>query len=86
MRFGSLDRLVVQLFARQEAVAADEAGDVHAWFEPAALHDRIDGVGRGGDDVAAADRFFGGGDRHDFDAGFALISRANFSRFSFVGL
>ena len=83
---GSLDRLVVELLSRQKAVAANQAGDMHACFEPAALHDRIDGVRRGADDIAAADRFFRRGHGHDFDACLWLISRANFSRFSFVGL
>src|SRR4030095_11282874 len=67
---GSLDRLVVELLAWQEAVAADQAGDVHAFFEPASLHDRIDGVRRGAHDIATADRFLSRCYGHDFRPSF----------------
>ncbi len=60
---------IVQLLARQEAVAPDDAVQVHAGFDILALDDRIDGVGGGGHDVAAADRFLCRIDWSHIDAG-----------------
>src|SRR5207344_1768115 len=62
-------RFVVELFSRQEAVATDDAVHMHAGLDPLTENYRIDGVGGGGDDVAAANRLLGGIGRHDFDAG-----------------
>jgi hypothetical protein len=42
---------------------------VHAGFDILALDDRIDGIGRGGYDVAAANRPFCRIDRNHLDAG-----------------
>ena len=65
----ALDHGVVQFVARQIAVAAYDAVDEGALFEPLAVDDGIHGVGGGGDDVAAAHGLFRGVHRHDLHPG-----------------
>ncbi len=49
---------VIQFLAREKAVAADDAVQVHARLHELTLDDRINRIGRGGDDVAVANRLF----------------------------
>ena len=81
-----MHRFVIEFLARQKTVAADDAVHMHAGFDPFPLNHRINGVGRRGDDVAAANRLFSRCDRTTSMPVSWLNSLAKRSRFSLVGL